>query len=228
MLSLYGSPRKQAPKPKKVPILGTLGATRAKSAPDPELAKVGEELRDRLSIPGEYDDDIIGPDGIRVPRAPNFRKPTLVVGTDLARKVEELHKVAPETRGRASFVSPHYTRSMVALLAQMAGEDQPKFKDAKEEFELTRGARLAKDALGFPRELNIRGMSDPKDRELYTAVDPKESDSFDTIAHEYQHLMGYGGKGAWGSRNANASEDTARETGEIAGRYYALKNKRKK
>jgi hypothetical protein len=186
-----------------------------------EQLDLEEQFRNRLSVPGEYADDIIGPDGIRVPRAPNFRKPTLVVGTDLARKVEQLQKIAPETRGRASLVSPHYTTAIIAALGRQASVNPAQYKDPGDKLQALADKLMAKDVLGSPRRMNVVGLTDPQKNELYVSQGYDDNaDDFNTVAHEYQHLMGLGGRGVAGRDNSMASEDEAGKTGELGGKLY--------
>lgn len=168
---------------------------------NPSLA---DELKKRLSVPGEYPDDIISPDGIRIPRPPMFRKETTVVGTTLARDVERLSKIVPEIRGRASLVSPGYTTGMLDLLMSDSDDTNPDLPYI----------------LGNMPKLAIAGLSDPDRNELYVDEDASPKNRMDTLAHEYQHLMGYKGKGASGATNLEAKHPYPYETGSKAGDLF--------
>lgn len=177
-----------------------------------------ELLRERLlRQKGEFPDDIIGPDGIRVPRAPLFRKETPVVGTDLAKTYEQLARVVPEIRGRASIITPTYTPNLIQSLLHQAN------------FSKDRSAKTdAKNLLSFPSGSTVLGSTGVDDSAIYVQdVDPAEN--MDTLAHEFQHLLGFGGKGMKGVVNPMARELEADITGKLANDiFYPKKSMGKK
>lgn len=164
-----------------------------------KLSEQEQTLRDRLSIRGEYPDDIITPEGVRVPRPPIFRKDTQVVGNELAGLLERLYKIAPEIRGRADIVSPGFTKGTLnQILTAITTKDLPSI------------------ALNSPDMTNMMGMTDPYRNSIFvSSVYPKD-ENFDTLAHEYQHLMGLRGKGIEGIDNQEQFEDYAGKTGNLA------------
>lgn len=171
---------------------------------------LAEQLRDRLSVKGDYPDDVITAEGMRVPLPPGFRKPTTVVGTTLAKELEKLYQVAPEIRGRASVVSPGYTSG---LLNMVIGSGDPK----------------TKELLSGPPNFNILGLADSSNNELFVDENQSPKDTIDTLAHEYQHIMGFKGKGAEGERNVEATHPYPGVTGGIAGDlFYSPKEQQKK
>lgn len=173
-----------------------------------------EQIAERLDQPGEYPDDIIGPDGIRVPRAAPFRKDTLVVGsTKLARQYEALARLVPSIRGRAKTISAAMPESLIREVADQAnnGED---FLDKY----------TAKNILASGRS-NVVGLTNPRTKQMMVQQTGDDREDFDTVAHEMQHLMGLSDPDKYrpdgeGYFRPMGYETAAQTTGKLAGQYY--------
>lgn len=207
-------------------------ASKSKELTDKELEQL---LADRLNVRGEWPDDVITPEGMRVPLPPMFRRHTPVVGTETERNVEKLYKIQPELRGRANLISPGYTPSMINSLLRQAntGDSSPTKSD--------KNARTsAKIFLGEQLPSNILGMTgfNVEDRDIMATDWFGPDHQFGTLAHEFQHLMDAKGRGLNASDNPkdiektiqfikdmDESEARASRTGDIAEEYrLALEN----
>lgn len=176
-----------------------------------------QELRDRLSLPGNLPSDVETING-PVSHPPLFRTPTRVIGNTLAKNYEELRRIAPEIEGRAKEISPGYNSNIIRDLLEQSNSSNVPY------------ASLAKKLLGGIFPLSLMGttsydedLSDrrPKIFSEYTK-DPQED--FNTLAHELQHAVGFGNI----ERTGEYKTGTRREvesgiTGDLAGKVFKLR-----
>jgi hypothetical protein len=171
-----------------------------------------DELRARLNVRAEYPDDYVGPDGVRVPRAPGFRKEPKIYGTELAKDYETLARNVPEIRGRASYINRAMPRGVIQMLLQQMEDNDPAAR------------HFAKEQLERPGLMNVLGTTNPADRSIFVQDMSNPAENMDTMAHEFQHLMGMRGEGVAGLVNPMASEKEAGKTGALAQRTFFIKS----
>lgn len=166
------------------------------------------ELQENLNIPPR---PVMGIGGIpEVPRAPNFRPETFIVGTKLAREMEKLYKLAPQLRGRARSITPGLTGNDIS---DMSGQAR-------------RGSSIANRVLGTGSfDGTTYAGSTGRNKEISISTDFPANEVFDTLAHELTHVVGsHGVESATGKRivgNEDRSEEEADRIGGLAGKLYS-------
>lgn len=184
--------------------------------PTEEWLRKRNILRENLNIPGLGPFEIVNKDLPPIERAPQFRRPTPMYGmsSEQARGVEELYKLAPQLRGRASALYGNYGPHMMDLLLDQYWRQ----KESKHPFIRDWASDATLDYLKYPSsQIDVYGATSLEPKQPWTHpsnarpwIEIMRPDEFmDTLAHEYQHVNDM-------LQKKPPTELTARPTGSLA------------